>query len=104
MDRGRVADWVAGYERAWRAPGTGGLVSLFTEDAGCPDCRIIEVQFARSWRAFNDQPGQGALADLPGPVDDHYPGVQQSLKRGERSAATLVSVLPISERAFCRWN
>ena len=33
MDRGRVTEWVAGYERAWRAAGTGGLAALFTPDA-----------------------------------------------------------------------
>lgn len=33
MDRARVTDWVAGYERAWRSPGTDGLAGLFTEDA-----------------------------------------------------------------------
>jgi ketosteroid isomerase-like protein len=33
VDRGQVAAWLAGYERAWRAPGTSGLARLFTEDA-----------------------------------------------------------------------
>jgi hypothetical protein len=28
-----VSRWLAGYEAAWRAPGTGGLAALFTEDA-----------------------------------------------------------------------
>lgn len=29
----RLLDWVDGYERAWRAPGTEGLAELFTDDA-----------------------------------------------------------------------
>jgi ketosteroid isomerase-like protein len=33
MDRETVRDWVAGYERAWRAPGTEGLAALFAPDA-----------------------------------------------------------------------
>lgn len=33
MDRARVADWIAGYERAWRTPGTDALAELFTADA-----------------------------------------------------------------------
>ena len=33
MDRVQLADWVEGYERAWRAPGTEALGELFTEDA-----------------------------------------------------------------------
>ena len=32
-DRARVSEWLAGYEAAWRAPGTGGLPGLFTDDA-----------------------------------------------------------------------
>lgn len=32
MDR-QVEAWVAGYERAWREAGTGGLRELFAEDA-----------------------------------------------------------------------
>ena len=32
-DRNCVREWLAGYEAAWRAPGTAGLARLFTEDA-----------------------------------------------------------------------
>jgi ketosteroid isomerase-like protein len=34
VDRGEVSAWLASYERAWRAPGTSALASLFTDDAG----------------------------------------------------------------------
>jgi ketosteroid isomerase-like protein len=33
MDRTQLTDWLAGYERAWRTPGTEVLADLFTEDA-----------------------------------------------------------------------
>jgi ketosteroid isomerase-like protein len=33
MDQAGVEEWVAGYERAWRSPGTGLLAGLFTVDA-----------------------------------------------------------------------
>ena len=33
VDAGRLRGWLAGYERAWRSPGTGTLAALFTEDA-----------------------------------------------------------------------
>ncbi len=33
MDRKLLSDWVASYERLWRAPGTDGLRDLFTDDA-----------------------------------------------------------------------
>ncbi len=32
-DRATVSRWLAGYEAAWRAPGTGALDGLFTGDA-----------------------------------------------------------------------
>jgi len=31
-DRAMVSDWLARYEAAWRAPGTGPLAGIFTED------------------------------------------------------------------------
>jgi hypothetical protein len=33
VDRAGLADWVAAYERAWRAAGTEGLARLFTPEA-----------------------------------------------------------------------
>jgi ketosteroid isomerase-like protein len=33
-DRAVVSRWVAGYEAAWRTPGTDGLAGLFCSDAG----------------------------------------------------------------------
>jgi ketosteroid isomerase-like protein len=33
MTRAQLVDWLEGYERAWRAPGTDALTELFTEDA-----------------------------------------------------------------------
>jgi ketosteroid isomerase-like protein len=33
MDRAQLSEWLAGYERAWRTPGTEALADLFTEDA-----------------------------------------------------------------------
>jgi SnoaL-like domain len=32
-DRAMVSRWLAGYEAAWRAPGTGQLTEIFAEDA-----------------------------------------------------------------------
>jgi hypothetical protein len=33
LDRAQLTDWLAGYERAWRSPGTDVLAELFAEDA-----------------------------------------------------------------------
>ena len=32
-DRAMVSQWLADYEAAWRAPGTGRLAGIFTDDA-----------------------------------------------------------------------
>jgi ketosteroid isomerase-like protein len=34
VTRAQLTDWLEGYERAWRSPGTAALDELFTEDAG----------------------------------------------------------------------
>lgn len=33
MDHAQLIQWVEGYKRAWRTPGTDSLAELFTEDA-----------------------------------------------------------------------
>ncbi len=42
MDRDQVAAWIAAYERAWRAPGTGALAGLFTPDAAYQQAPYLE--------------------------------------------------------------
>jgi hypothetical protein len=34
MDRVQVSDWVAGYERVWRTPGTEALATIFSPQVG----------------------------------------------------------------------
>ncbi len=63
MDRGQVAGWVAGYEQAWRAPGTGGLAALFTPDAVYRQSPYEEPvaglpAIARMWDAERDGPDE----------------------------------------------
>jgi hypothetical protein len=33
MDRAQLIEWIEGYERVWRTPGTATLAELFSEDA-----------------------------------------------------------------------
>jgi hypothetical protein len=33
MDRARLSEWLRGYERAWRSPGSEALTGLFTAEA-----------------------------------------------------------------------
>lgn len=63
MNAEAVASWVAGYERAWRSPGTSRLASLFTEDATyLPEPYAEPVTglaaIARMWEAERDGPAE----------------------------------------------
>jgi ketosteroid isomerase-like protein len=63
MDAAAVAEWVAGYEDAWRSPGTGQLAGLFTEDATYSQEPYAETvtglaAIARMWEAERDGPAE----------------------------------------------
>ncbi len=63
IDRAAVSRWVAGYETAWRATGTEGLASLFTEDATylqSPYEKPVKglEAISRMWDAERDGPGE----------------------------------------------
>jgi len=62
-DRATVRRWLAGYEAAWRAPGTVGLAGLFTSDATylqSPYERPVTGLDAirRMWEDERDGPGE----------------------------------------------
>jgi hypothetical protein len=61
--RDRVRDWLDGYERAWRSPGTVGLRELFTDDATystAPYRQSYEglSAIAELWEAEREGPGE----------------------------------------------
>ena len=63
MDRSTVERWVAGYERAWRSPGTDSLGELFTADASylvSPWAEAVSGldQLAELWEAQRDGPDE----------------------------------------------
>jgi ketosteroid isomerase-like protein len=63
VTREQVARWVAAYERAWRAPGTGALAGIFTGDAtyrqGPYDEPVTGLPaIARMWEAERDGPDE----------------------------------------------
>ena len=63
MDAAGVARWVAGYEQAWRSPGTSRLASLFTDDATYLQEPYAEpvtglAAIARMWEAERDGPAE----------------------------------------------
>ena len=63
MKREHVTDWVAAYERAWRAPGTGAVDQLFAPDATYSqgpyrDPVVGAPAIARMWEAERDGPDE----------------------------------------------
>ena len=63
MDSDQIMSWVAGYERAWRAPGTGALAAIFTPDAIYRTAPYDEPvtglpAIGRLWEAERDGPDE----------------------------------------------
>lgn len=63
MERAAVEQWVAGYERAWRTPGTEPLAELFSADASylpSPWARPIEglARLGAWWEEGRDGPDE----------------------------------------------
>jgi uncharacterized protein (TIGR02246 family) len=63
MDRAAVEQWVDGYERAWRSPGTEALVGLFAPDVTyltSPWAQpVVGLEaIARFWEAERDGPDE----------------------------------------------
>jgi ketosteroid isomerase-like protein len=62
-DRATVSRWLAGYEAAWRAPGTGRLAEIFTEEARYRPSPYQEpvvglAAIGRMWDAERDGPDE----------------------------------------------
>jgi hypothetical protein len=63
MDRARVTEWVAAYERAWRSPGDEAARALFTPDATYSQAPYREPAvgvdaIAEMWEAERDGPDE----------------------------------------------
>ena len=64
MDCEHVADWIAGYESAWRSAGTDALARLFTEDAiysmgPYEETRRGLAEISELWEAERQGPDEG---------------------------------------------
>ncbi len=64
VDRDVLTEWLAGYERAWRAVGTAMLADLFTDDVvylpspwAAPIVGLAEL--GRFWKASREGPDEG---------------------------------------------
>jgi ketosteroid isomerase-like protein len=63
VDRTQLQEWLEGYERAWRTPGTDALEGLFTEGAVYsaapfeqPHMGLADI--ARMWEAERERPDE----------------------------------------------
>ncbi|MEV4624949.1 nuclear transport factor 2 family protein [Micromonospora sp. NPDC049523] len=89
MDRARVTDWVAAYERAWRTPGTDPLATIFTADASYlqgpyrqPVLGLPAI--ARMWEAEREGPDEAfRMASEVVAVDGNTAVVRVQVHYGE---------------------
>jgi len=75
VNREQVSDWVAAYERAWRAPGTGALAGIFTQDATYRQSPYEEPitglpAIAAMWDAERGCPAPGTVGKPYGAADN----------------------------------
>jgi ketosteroid isomerase-like protein len=110
-DRAMVSRWVAGYEAAWRAPGTDHLAAIFTEDASYRQSPYAEPvvgleAIARMWDAARDGPDEVfALATDIVAVDGPTAVVRAEVRYGDpvRQEYRDLWVIRLTEDSRCSW-
>jgi ketosteroid isomerase-like protein len=106
-----VSRWLAGYEAAWRAPGTMGLAGLFTGDASYlqspyqqPVTGLDEIR--RMWEAEREGPGEvfTLITDILA-VDGPVAVVRAEVRYGEplRQEYRDLWVLRLGDDGLCTW-
>lgn len=110
-DRAQVTRWLAGYESAWRAPGTHAVAELFTGDAGylrspyeLPVTGLAAI--ARMWEEERDGPGEiFALATEIVAVDGATAVVRAEVHYGDppRQEYRDLWVIRLDDDGRCSW-
>jgi ketosteroid isomerase-like protein len=111
IDRAAVDRWVAGYEAAWRAPGTESLGSLFTEDATylqSPYQAAVQglAAIRQMWEAERDGPDEVfTLATDTLAVDGPIAVVRAEVRYGDplRQEYRDLWVLRFADDGRCTW-
>jgi ketosteroid isomerase-like protein len=106
-----VSRWLAGYEAAWRAPGTDGLASLFTPDASYlhspyeqPVTGLAAIR--QMWEDGRDGPGEiFTLTTSILAVDGPAAVVRAEVRYGSppRQEYRDLWVLQFTDEGRCRW-
>jgi ketosteroid isomerase-like protein len=110
-DRAQVDRWLAGYEAAWRAPGTDGLASLFTDDATYLQSPYQEPiagldAIGRMWEAEREGPDEvfGLATDVLA-VDGPTAVVRAQVQYGDpvRQEYRDLWVIRLGDDGRCTW-
>ena len=110
-DRAMVGRWLAGYEAAWRAPGTEGLAGLFTGEASYlqspyeqPVTGLDAIR--RMWEAEREGPGEvfTLVTDILA-VDGPVAVVRAEVRYGEplRQEYRDLWVIRLGDDCLCTW-
>lgn len=110
-DRADVGSWVAAYERAWRAPGTEELVTLFTDEATYRQSPyeepVVGIEaIARMWEAEREGPDEVfTLSTEVVAVDGATAVVRAEVRYGEpvRQEYRDLWVLRLATDGRCSW-
>ena len=110
-DRGKVSEWLTGYEAAWRSAGTGSLADLFTADAGylqspyeLPVTGLDAI--ARMWEAEREGPDEAfTLATEILAVDGPVAVVRAEVRYGDPSRQEFrdLWVIRLDDDGRCTW-
>ena len=110
-DRGKVSEWLTGYEAAWRSAGTGSLADLFTADAGylqspyeLPVAGLDAI--ARMWEAEREGPDEAfTLATEILAVDGPVAVVRAEVRYGDPSRQEFrdLWVIRLDDDGRCTW-
>lgn len=110
-DRGKVSQWLTGYEAAWRSAGTGSLADLFTADAGylqspyeLPVAGLDAI--ARMWEAEREGPDEAfTLATEILAVDGPVAVVRAEVRYGDPSRQEFrdLWVIRLDDDGRCTW-
>jgi ketosteroid isomerase-like protein len=110
-DRATVNRWLAGYEAAWRAPGTEGLAGIFTQDASYrhspyeqPAVGLDAIR--RMWEQDRDGPDEVfTLATEIVAVDGPAAVVRAEVKYGDpvRQEYRDLWLLRLADDGRCSW-
>ena len=110
-DRATVLRWLAGYEAAWRAPGTEALAGLFTAEASYaqspyaqPACGLAEIGWM--WEAERQGPDEAfSLATDILAVDGPVAVVRAEVRYGDplRQEYRDLWVIRLGDDGRCSW-